>query len=425
MAIQAGRKKTTIVPFWNRMPRFFLYPVTPPGLYVLFALSVLFAFIVDVFVSGHVLFGLILLLVAGLFTIKYGYDILERTAHGELTAPRLNHATLIEGYEMPFKQYAVFFLLGLIGGVLGAVFPPVSVVFTIAWIALLPAIVMTLAIERSVFAALNPRALFGIAGRLGGPYWALFGMLLLLNGGSATAMSFVPVDAGLSLQALAFFGAFAQVFFWFVMMHLMGYLLYQYHDRLGFEPEALAEEDDGWGELLDPVEEDIDAGAYVAAANRLQALINQHPEHALGLRQRRHQVLKLGDDPEAVIDNAGHLLGALIDANRLREATEVYLDITNIDPDLRPGREQDFEPLMQMLVQRGEYRRAVRMVNGFHKAFPNSEAIPPLYLEVARVMSDHLGQPAMARQVAEFLARKFPDHPAATRARALRDAVTG
>ena len=425
MTARMHRKPVTIVPFWNRMPRFFLYPLTPPGLYVLLALAVLNGALLDLLASGAggAITGVILSLVAALFSIKYGYDMLERTANGHLAPPRLNRETLIEGYELPFKQLAVFILLGVAAFAVVQVWPPGLFVFALAVGLLLPAIVMTLALERSVFAALNPATLFGIAFRVGWPYFAVLGLLLLLNGGAGTAMALF--GEGLPLPARAFLGAFAQNFFFFTMMHLMGYLIYQYHDRVGFAPEALAEADDGWGEVLAPVREAIEAGDHVAAGERLKALVREHPDHAIELRQQRHQVLKLSDQEDELIDNAAHLLGGLIDANRMREAAEVYIDITAIDPELRPARASDYEPLMDMLVQRGEYRRAVRMANGFHKAFPDSEAIPPLYLEVARVFSDYLQQPAKARQVADYLIKRFPQHPAANRARALRDAVTG
>ena len=425
MSARMRRNQVAITPFWNRMPRFFLYPLTVPGLYVLFFLAFLNGALIDIGRSGGgglLIIGL-LSLVAGIFAIKYGYDILEHTANGHLSPPRLNRQTLLEGYGVPFKQIGVLIVLAALAlGVFLLWEPLIYVYFTVV-VALLPAMVMTLALERSAFAALNPSRLFGMAFRIGWPYFAVLGMVILLNGGAATVVRFfgdqVPV------AALAFISGFAQNFFWFVIMHLMGYLIYQYHQRVDFQPEAVADQDDGWGGMLDPVQEDLDAGRYDAAADRLNGMIREHPDHAIELLQRRHQVLRLTDRQEKVIDNAGSLMSQLIDANRIREATQVYIDITELDPALRPGREADYEPLLHMLVQRGEYRRAVRMTNGFHKSFPDSSSIPPLYLEVARILSEFLDRPDKARQVADFLIKRFPEHPAADRARTMRDALTG
>lgn len=419
------RRQVTIEPFWNRMPRFFLYALTPPALLVLLALAFLNAVLLD-FVgqgSGGLLLALGVSLAALIFSVKYGYDILERTAHGFLTPPPLNRETLMEGYELPFKQLAVMIVLMVAFAAIGSVFPPAAIVFAIAAFALLPAIVMTLAIERSMAEALNPATLFRVAFSIGWPYFAVFGLVILLNGGSGTVAALFGRE--LPVAAHAFVTAFAQNFFWFVNMNLMGYLIFQYHHRVGFEPAALAAQDDGWGEILAPVDEAIDAGDYDAAADRLKAMLSEHPDHAIALRQKRHKVLRLTDRERQLIDNGGTLMAQLIDANRIREATELFIDLTEVDPGLRPGREGDYEPLMQMLVQRGEYHRAVRMANGFHKDFPESTSIPPLYLEVARIFSETLQQPAKARQIAEFLLQRFPEHPVATRARALRDAVTG
>lgn len=430
MAPGMRRKTVAITPFWNRMPRFFLYPLTPPGLYVLLALAVVNATVVDLLSGGGGGFfiGLMVPVVAAVFSIKYGYDILERTANGHTLPPRLDRDTLLDGYELPFKQIAVFILLGLFAWLMSILLPSSLllvgfILYALAVAALFPAIVMTLALERSVFAALNPATLFGIAFRIGLPYFVVLGMLVLLNGGAGTVMSLF--GQSLPLPAQAFLSTFFQNLFFFTMMNLMGYLIFQYHDRVGYAPDTLADEDDGWGELLGPVDEDIEAGNCGSAAQRLLSLIREHPEHAIALRQQRHQVLKLTDEESALVDNAGTLLSELIDTNRLREATEVFVDITDIDPGLRPSRETDYEPLMNMLVQRGEYRRAVRMANGFHKDFPQSPSTPPLYLEVARVFSDHLQQPEKARQVTDFLIKRFPNNPVAGRARALRDALTG
>ncbi len=421
MPARNGGRQTVITPFWNRMPRFFLYALTPPALYILFLLAIVNTLTVDLARGGSVLFAGAISLAATFFAVKYGYDILERTAHGRLAPPRLNGQTLFDNYELPIKQIGVMILLVVLGVGIMLVFAPAIFVYLVVVIALFPAMILTLALERSITAALNPVTLFGIAFRIGWPYFAVLGLLLLLNGGSGTLMTFF--GQGVPLAARAFVGALAQNFFFFVMMNLTGYLIFQYHDRVGFQPEALVARDDGWGDLLDPVDEDVEAGNVAAAAERLRNFVHAHPEHAIRLRQKRHQVLKLGEDEDTLIDNAGKLLADLIDASRMREATEVYIDITDVDPALRPSREGDYEALMNMLVQRGEYRRAVRMANGFHKDFPRSASIPPLYLEVARVFSDYLQQPDKARQVADFLIKRFPDHPAAARAKALRDAL--
>lgn len=419
------RKQARIEPFWNRMPRFFLFGFTPPVIYVLLGLALINALLVDYTLSvqgGHIIAALVTLLVF-LFSQKYGFHILERTAHGYPGGPALDRETLLDHYEMPFKLIGIWIVIILAGLLLViAASPYLLIPYGLMVFLLMPAVLMTLAVENSMGQALNPAALARVAFSIGWPYLMTVGLFFLLNGGAGTVMGLF--GQGLPPGARAFLGGLSQHYFWFVNMHLLGYLVYQYHERVGFSPGGLAEQDDGWGDVLAPVEEHIEAGQYEAAADRLKAMLPEYPEHAIWLRQKRHTVLKLTERTNQLLDNGGKLLAALVDANRMREATEVYIDLTDIDPAVRPGRETDYEPLLDMLVQRGEYQRAVRMANGFHKDFPGSQSIPPLYLQVARIFLEFLDQPAKARQIAEFLIRRFPDHPAATRARALRDAVT-
>jgi hypothetical protein len=419
------RKQAPIEPFWNRMPRFFLYGFTPPVLYVLVGLALINALLLDytVTVQGGHIGAILVTLLTFLFSQKYGFHILERTAHGHAGGPPLDRDTLLDHYEMPFKLIGMWIVLVVVGGALALLVNPVLLIPYVLLVSLLlPGMLMTLAIENSMTQALNPAALVRLALSIGWPYFLTVGLFLLLNGGAGTVMGLF--GQALPAGARAFLGGLSQHYFWFVNMHLLGYLVYQYHERVGFSPDALAEQDDGWGDVLAPVEEHIEAGQYEAAADRLKAMLPEYPDHAIWLRQKRHTVLKLTERTNQLLDNGGKLLAALVDANRMREATEVYIDLTDIDPGVRPGRETDYEPLLDMLVQRGEYQRAVRMANGFHKDFPGSQSIPPLYLQVARIFLEFLDQPAKARQIAEFLIRRFPDHPAATRARALRDAVT-
>jgi outer membrane protein assembly factor BamD (BamD/ComL family) len=434
---------TVIEPFWNRMPRFFLYAAKGPAIFIAIGIAVVLSAgfdwqalaraaamgaqtqdprAIDV---GPIFLPAVVAIVAFIFVLKYGYDILLHTAHGYLSPPKLDADTLGGGYELPFKHGAALVVLGVASAAIARLAPPLAPAFSIAVIVVQPAITMTLAIERSLVSAINPMDLGRIAGRIGWPYLAIFGLWLLLQSAPGTAVWLGVQALPIATTGQVFIWGLAQSFFFFVAMHLMGYLVFQYHDRVGFEPETLAEaeEDDEWKPILAPLNAELDEGRYADAADRLWTLIREHPDYSIWLRQKRHKALKLTHKERDFIDNAGKLLGELIDANRLRDATEIYIDLTDYDPKLRPARERDYEPLMEMLVQRGEYRRAVQMANGFHRDFPDSSSVPPLYLEVARIFFEYLDQPDKARQVADFLVKRYPNHPAAKRARAIRDAV--
>ncbi len=436
-----SKQPVAIEPFWNRMPRLFLYALKPPAIAVILGAGVVSMLGVDwqslvqmlmvaaisldpgVIQPSVLAWPALLFSVGALFVLKYGYDILSATAHGYLAPPPINAETLFDGYDLPLKHFAMLIVLGLVAVAIAHTWPQGLRFYPVLVIVIQPAIIITLALERSLAAAVNPAQFGRIALEIGWPYLAVVGMVLLLSSAPGTVVGFVAQNMAFTGQI--FVATAAQCFFLYVSMHLMGYLIYQYHDRVGFEPEALAgDDDDEWGPILAPLRQELDEGRYDDAADRLWTLAREYPDHSIWLRQQRHKALKLTSKERDFVDNGGKLLGQLIDQNRLRDATEIYIDLTEHDSRLRPEREKDYEPLMAMLVQRGEYRRAVRMANGFHRDFPESSSVPPLYLELARVLWEYLDQPDKARQVAQFLVEKYPDHPAAKRARAIRDTVT-
>ena len=72
-----------IVPFWSRLPRFFLYPLHF-GAVALILVSMALAYVAQ---YTFFVFGLLGLISIGF--VRYGYAVLENTARGHLTADHL------------------------------------------------------------------------------------------------------------------------------------------------------------------------------------------------------------------------------------------------------------------------------------------------------------------------------------------------
>jgi hypothetical protein len=97
-----------------------------------------------------------------------------------------------------------------------------------------PAATMALAMDESLSNALNPSTWFALIGRIGLPYGLLWLLMLVFQISAANAAGWL--DAWLpGWMAMVLAQA---IFLWglFGTFHLMGYLIYQYHERLGFEP---------------------------------------------------------------------------------------------------------------------------------------------------------------------------------------------
>lgn len=416
MSTVAG-KESRITPFWYRLPRFFLYPFHPRALIVLVGLAVITV------VAGTLppIGALVVSTGLAIFLTKYALNILARTAEGRLDPPPLDGETLLQDYSLPFKLIGIYIVIGVATFAIAMAFGWLAIVFFVLALFLLPASIMTLAFTRSLGQAISPGELFRMVRATRWGYVALLGCLFLLNGGASTALQWI--GAGMPMQQLVVLSSLLQYYFMFVMFNLMGYLLYQYHDRLGYEPDAVVEVSGETDPERVTIQQFIDEENYPAALAELRRLV-QREGNSVEPRMWLHRVARLAGDDDALLANAGGLIEDLIDAGRVRDATDVYRACQDIDPEARPARPGDYYPMARMMADANEPGRVLRLASGFHRSFPDHEELPQLYLLVAQIMAERKGQPEQACTILDYIARRFPECPEANRARSLRTALS-
>lgn len=395
------------LPYWERMPRFFLYPLRPPALFLVLGTGLLGSLLYQ---SGPlVLIGAIVILL--LVAMRYGYEVLARTAEGEDAPPGLSAETLFHGYELPFKQLAILIVGGLVAALLQLPLPDgLAGAVSFAVFALMPASIMILAWTRSLTAALDPSALVQLVCALRWHYLALYGLMALTNSGPSQVLRLL--DAQDSPQLVIFLIVSVQAFFTIMGFHLMGYFLYQFGDRLGLSTAWDAGDDEAMpGEDFSLVEQFMGERNYAAALAELQDIASRHPDD-LTLLRRMHRAAQLAGDGKAVAATAERLIAAHAAAGRGGEAASVWLETLGHLPDYRPLCAEAYLPLVQTLRQRSELRQAVALANGFHQRFPDSGDVPALYCLVARIFREDLSQESRFLAIHRFLTARYPDHPA-------------
>lgn len=410
-------KRPSITPFWSRLPQFFLYPLLPPALFVCAGYAILHTWLSQTGVIGW-LFSIVVTLVL----LKYAYEVLSHTTNGYLRAP-FSASVLIDGYELPFKQAAIMIacyqMAGLIGRNLG--FEAV-VLFTILLWLILPASVIVLAITRRLLDALNPLLLIGLIRRLGWAYAGLYGLLYCLQIAWQNVLGWIyshPYSLKYSLLADG-----ANAYYLLAMFHLMGYVIYQYHEALGFEPEGQdeAEASDNSPPELELYETFMARGDHAAAAAELQYFLKTRP-HDLTRRLRLHRLLKMLNDSATLCALGRDLITDLLANKQVRQAAEVLVDCLRINPNFKPAHEAHYLPLAEMLKASGDATNAVRLINGFHQRYPDSQHLPRLYLMAAGLLFEQLRQPALAVKLLDFLQTRYPEHAIQPEVRAYQNLI--
>ncbi|MGD8547863.1 MAG: B-box zinc finger protein, partial [Thiohalophilus sp.] len=164
-----------IQPFWQRIPRFFLYPAhTGPLLFVL-ALSALSALV------SESLVGMLFILMINVVFLKYAFVVLEDTAMGFLKPRPITRKVISDEIELPFKQlFLIFFIATINLKVLEYFGGGPFLMIAIVSIMLFPASIMVLAVEHSFFMAVNPLMLLVTIKRIGPSYFIMCFFLALL-----------------------------------------------------------------------------------------------------------------------------------------------------------------------------------------------------------------------------------------------------
>lgn len=406
-----------IAPFWQRLPSFFRYPLHwEPLLYMgLLALATLLGFALPV---PQPFDHLLVHLGVWLAFVRYAYKTLDQTAQGLLTPD----AHRLQGGEdrvyLPYKQFAIFivvgFVLGLAGRVGGLLFGAVLIFSVLA----LPASTMILSITRSFRAGLNPLAVIDMMRSIGMPYLGLCAFLFLLSASQQALLAILlpRLPGWLLLPALNF----VAMYFMLIMFNMMGYVVYQYHRSLGVPisaaaPAAAAK---SAGDGTDDIGRLIGAGRIDEALDIAYEAQRVAPDD-LAAHDRYHKLLALAGRDERLLAHGRRYLGLLLQKGQGDDALTLYCALLTRDPAFAPEQPAQLLRLAEAARRRRDFASALALVKGFDKRFPRHADIPAVYLFAARVLSENLRQEAGARQILEALLARYPEHPASAEGRQL------
>ncbi len=405
-----------VVPFWNRIGAFFRYPFHSDPLIVI-AICTLVPLM-----APENLLGIAIWFVLALALMKYTYAVINHTAEGHLQPPPVLEAFTGNGFSIVFLQLLVFVLMGGLVATAAMVGGPILMMLAIAFVVLaLPASIMVLAMDRSVGAAVNPATLAVLISRIGTPYFLLYGYLILLTLASGVAQDFAlnhfPVWVS---QPLA---GFLNSTFSLILFNMLGYLLYQYREELGLgavEEEVAPDEDRHQRDRSARFDADIDMNLKDGNYDRVQSMLKEALKRDRNNGHRLEQLYRLlmaRNDLDELYRNHPRLLGWLADTNNGDGMMALLERLYKAEPGFRLEDPELSVRCARILYLRGHYRMTLRLLQDFHKRFPDSDQLAPAYLLVAQTLANGLGQWDKATAFLTFVQKRcggHPDHPRAT-----------
>lgn len=410
---------TDAKPFWQMLPHFFFYPLHPNSLLVvalIAGISLLF---------GANLLTLFLALFSMAVVIKYSFAIIEQRGQGSVVPPRMGAVLTGDGHNLFLRQIAVFIGMGLMVSAAAYVSEVLGMLMAGFITLAMPASTMLLAVEKSVRRALDPLALLSLMFAVGWPYLLLWFCTQIISTGplylAQGAIEVLPASAVIpALVSLS-------VYFTFVLYAMLGYVLFEYQNELGFE--SVADQD-----------EDMDRQAFEKARALGEVAVFMRDgelERARGVLRRAldlihndvelhmhyHKLLMLLDDDEALKNHCDYLVDLLKKRKMLGKAVAPVLDLQSRFPDYQLADTQAALEIAKLMRMQGQHKAAVRLLKNLHINHPQSPLIPEAYLLVASVLFEYLNKDRAAQSLCEMVLKKYPHCPEAPQFKQLLEVI--
>lgn len=454
-----------VTPFWRRMPKFFLFPAARAPMIRIAGSAVALA--VAGWVFGRNLFGapalgtlflFAVLLAVTVFIARYGFLVIERTAAGYLHPSQYPEFGERGSPYRPYKMFLVMMVVPVLIGIVGAVFtsPLLMVLLFVGFAALLPASTIVMTMTDSFFDAINPARAFEVARKIGKPYWALCLFLLLLMASSQQASDLLmpkllgpqmqaqakAIGPGSDLTALAgavgramavafFVAGFVGNYFFILMCALIGYVMYQYADRLGVSVVGPGEAaTSGRVSAREHRRRIRDAmiGQMVAAGEISEAIDTLNDDlrdrpNDLSLHARLHKLLLIEGSAPRIEDHTERYLDLLIKSDNAKEALALAEEALGRKADWEPRKLEHVAPLARAALEAGKPQLAARLIRGFDKRHRMHPDIPQIYLIGAKLLVQS-GDTAHAQRILAHLVATHGDSPVAAEAKRLAERLT-
>ncbi|NIJ88294.1 hypothetical protein FHR49_001058 [Xanthomonas campestris] len=388
-------------PFWTRIPAIATYPLRGSALYALIALTLCSALLV---LPG--ILKLLVMGVLGMATYTYAFDILRHTADGQADAPRLGYNSFDSAV---LRLILLAIALGIVIGAAAVVAGPFGL--TIAYVAtllLLPGMLISLAIDGSLRRALNPAVSIDMAMRIGWPYLAAYGLLYVIQG-SGTAAAFIALTylPPIVREATTLV---ASIWALFASFHLMGYLVYQYHEALGYTPSGgdVQERADPDQRLLDEAEHHVREGHTDEAFQAVRGAVRSRAV-SLAVHELYQRLLRQHHRSDELHEHTRHYINRLLQERQERRALALQREALDSDPAFTPLLPEQATLLAERAKMAGQFQLATDGLLAAIAAWPRDPMLPSWSLDAGLMLAERFGRDDQARALLQHATERCDD----------------
>lgn len=399
----------SVTPFYKNLHKIFIYPFYLRSIILLLVLSLASAIFTG---GGFISFWINIAI--GIALVKYSFAALKETANGRLIPPPITYQNISGDILIVIKQIALYAISFIATITVIAKFGIIIGVLFIGFLLLsLPAMITVLVATESLIAAINPVIFVKMAYRIGWPYLVMYLFLIILMSAPSALgfyiIKFLPEGTHLFLQSLA------EGYYSIVAYHLMGYVMLQYHEEIGWTPEydEVVSEDEGKeveqkpsDEILNRVDMFIKDGNVDHAISYIKSEVGDDIKD-LNISEKYYKLLKIRQDKQKLVKHGKSYLDLLITEKEWGKACQVYSECLGIDNNFIPSPSSLFK-IGGLLNEKGNPKGAIDAYNRFVKSNPQNQLTPKAYFLSANILNEKLGLPQKAARILNAVIKKYP-----------------
>ncbi len=404
--------ENVITPFWECIPQFFKYPFNMDSIIYMVGLTLL-SFLTIIPIVGIAIYFAITFAI-----YRYGFALLQQSSRGYITPEETAGGTRMNtSSNMHITFFLVTILLAIWMGIIFIVLKSSTllILFSILFVIALPAIIMTVGVTESFFQSINPLAWFVIIKNIGFPYLALLFFLSILYGGESMLLYLIkPYISPLLLLPISIF---ISAYFFMVMFLMMGYVLYQYHERIGFTVAKDIEEDntnqmhtteDITTSVLQEVSILVQEGMFEDAKSKLKQTLIRHSME-LKLHDQYHKLLVKTNDKANLATHTKSFIPVLISNGQMDQALSATEEALRFNNNFRPESSLHTIAIAQHCFTKGKHKLTLKLLDKFDQFYNLDPNIPKAGLLMCKALCDGLGEDVKAKKILEVMLNKYPD----------------
>ena len=374
----------TAEPFWHHIKAIFRYPLTPSTVGLIVGVT-----LIGTLLSFLPIIGVVaMLLSAGIFT-KYSFRCLEETANGNMEAPDIQDA-YEGGLILILKMFALMLAIGfggeLLMGVIGAGLTGLLgmlVVFSI------PAFLINYALTESMLSSVNPINLLRIITAIGMPYGIMIGFMFLMVS-SVEVLSYVVIS-NWELLTVTLQYMIAN-YYMVVIFHMMGYVVFQYQEPLGFyareKPADMPPPRSEADKLKAHISVAVKEGDYDKLISLYQQYLNKNPID-MDISDGYYEFILRSARRDLLASFADDYLSMKLSSGRKDQLKRIYKEVIHLFPTYLPEDGNVRYELAKNYAESGDFMTCIRLINGMHKKYKDTALLIRSYLLMAKALDDH------------------------------------